>query len=105
MNELYAFVRETAQNSSHRDDVRRLRWRKDLTPTTALEFEEVLGEMVATIRGHRGSLLITSHKPLPVGLRHALGLSANQIIAVPQLSREEVAEIATGIVSFLYLSR
>jgi hypothetical protein len=69
----------------------------DFTPTTARGFEEALGEMVATIRGRRGRLLITSHKPLPPGFRHPFGLSADQIIAVPALSKEEVAEIATGL--------
>lgn len=69
----------------------------DFTPTTVCEFEEALGELIATIRGRRGSLLITSHKPLSAGLRHAFDVSADQIIAVPKLCQEEVAEIATGL--------
>jgi hypothetical protein len=69
----------------------------DFTPTTVRDFEEALGEMIATVRGRRGSLLITSHKPLSTGLVHAFGVSADQMLAVPNLSPEEVAEIAAGL--------
>jgi hypothetical protein len=69
----------------------------DFTPTTVREFEEALGELIATIRERRGSLLITGQKPLSVALLHAFALSADQMIAVPNLCQEEVAEIATGL--------
>jgi tetratricopeptide (TPR) repeat protein len=69
----------------------------DFTATAALEFEETLGELIATIRGRRGNLLITAQKPLSIPLLHAFGLSADQMTTVPNLSQEEVAEIAEGL--------
>lgn len=70
---------------------------RDFTLTTARKFEEALGELIGTVCGCRGSLLITSLKPLSMGLVHAFGLSANQMLAVPNLSQEDVAEIAAGL--------
>lgn len=69
----------------------------DFSPATAQGMDEALGDLLALVNGRRGRILITSQKPLPVRLQHALGISAGQIVAVPRLEEDEVAELAFAL--------
>jgi hypothetical protein len=69
----------------------------DFSPAGAQGIEERLGELLALMHGRNGRALITSQKPLPGRLEHAFGIEAGQIVAVPRLDDDEVAEFASAL--------
>ncbi len=69
----------------------------DFSPATVQGMDEALGDLLALVNGRRGRILITSQKPIPVRLQHALGIPAGQIVAVPRMEEEEVAELANAL--------
>ena len=66
----------------------------DFSPGATNEIEDLLGELLAIIKGRQGRLLITSRKPLPSRLQHTFGLDPLQILAIPNMSKEEIADLA-----------
>lgn len=68
----------------------------DLSPTAVRGLEDTLGELLATVRGRRGRVLITSQKPLPARLQLAFGLVAEQVVAVPRLDLGEITDLAAA---------
>lgn len=66
----------------------------DFSPVATHGMEEIMGDLLAIVEGRRGRVIVTSQKPLPGRLQHALGIQAGQVIVVPRLQIEEVGEFA-----------
>jgi hypothetical protein len=66
----------------------------DFSPIAADGMEETMGDLLAIVEGRRGRVIVTSQKPLPGRLQHALGIQIDQVIVVPRLQIEEISEFA-----------
>ncbi len=69
----------------------------DFSPATTQGMDESLGDLLALVNGRRGRILITSQKPIPIRIQHTLGIPPEQIVEVPRMVEEEVAELANAL--------